>query len=262
MKKKIILLATATVLAMLIVACGGSSDKKETTKIEQADTNSDNSTEESEENVTDKADEGEYVIYSDGEEVKTSRFFFPPMNYYGPSFGYTEIIGGQRFSLTNSQSLFWLDSCEDIRDIPLEQQMDKWLYEYNMNIGMDLNVQKMDFTDDLSATWYWVKQEFNEKITINGRECMKIGGIVAADTDYGVRATYVYGYYFNIKYTDLLEDIPTYTEAKSIIGGIYNSDNDDKVNVTDEQKKELQHNVDTIMNSTTYDTDDGIFKYE
>ena len=268
MRKRALLIAMATALAMGITACGDSKDSKETSKISQEESK-DGESIDSESKESDKDSEDKQVMYyNGGEEIELYEYGSIPMKYYGPDFGYTEKSGYNVFNIKGNQVLCAMAANiytgrEEIKNKSLDELKGEMLKDYNQILGDEFGVITNVIISDPSEAWTWHDKQVEEVVVINGRECMKFSGIVTAtDLTYGVeKAAYVAGYYFNIKYTPADGSEP-YTLPATFIGGYKSTGDIASVNITEEQKADVQHNVDVMMENMTLIDWDSSCKYE
>ncbi|MBE5927103.1 MAG: hypothetical protein E7270_09100 [Lachnospiraceae bacterium] len=270
MRKRIFLVAMATVLAMGITACGDSKDNNETSKTtqEEAKDNDSVSLEEDNEESDKDSDDKLVMYYNGGEEIELYEYGSIPMKYYGPDFGYTEKSGYNVFNIKGNQvlcamSTSILSSREELKNKSLDELKVEMLKEFNQVLGDEFGVTTNTIINDPTEAWSWHDKQVEEVVVINGRECMKFSGIVSAThLTYGTeRAAYVTGYYFNIKYTPA-DGSESYTMPATFIGGYITNGDTTTVSITEEQKADVQHNVDVMMENMSLIDWDSSCKYE
>ena len=256
MKKKILVITVAMVMAASLMACGGSSDKKEkktTSANENQQVTEDGTSSDTDEKKDNKDEKKKYVMKCDGEDIKTAKFGRDIIDYYAPASGYTELGGADVFAI-EGQLMFVVDCYNDeLLNKDLEDQMDIWMHEFNQDLGTDVKVKTDVFDKDLSNAWKWIDKQEYETVKVNGRECIKFSGIVGANLksdDINV-SNYVTGYIFNIKHTK--EDGTVYTKPMAFVGSYLKYDYSTEIDMTEQQKEELNNNIDIMMESMTLD---------
>lgn len=264
MRKKLLALGMAGVFALSsFTGCGSDNDKEKDTTAKVVEASKDGETGDVEESSQKETEEDKItLIHNDGEEIDTYTFTMLPLDFCGPTGGYTSVDGGKRFAIreNNSPQLIYVLS-EDVFDRDknksLEEEMDVWMWNFGQgDAGDKLNITTLSSDKELSNAPKWKDLQIKEIVNINGRDCMRFGGQVEGTSVYTntTEETYIYGYYFNLKYTPADGSEP-YTKPMAILGG-YKADK--KVEITEQMKSNLQYNVDVMMQSVKV-SGDSIF---